>query len=240
MYIYIYIYLRPWAHISRSWGNIYIYIYLSLSLSLIAVVLYGQCLLWFFFYIYIYITILGFILRVSFVGVFACVVHSTSSIRHAVPSKCVTRVGSTRWHEPFREHTFLVENWTFDLISEFTQFNLVIRLSKVKQLAFFPVSPCRLSMFWIQLPTVPETHQFSEGLVNCRCFEQLPAVPGAWDSPFFRWFCIAWSCDNNPFLFNVAWETDRSHALHMTRFQDMLSGVVLLVFWSSGEVQLCT
>ena len=67
----------------------------------------------------------------------------------------------------------------FDPISELTNVNLVIRLGKVKQSAFFRASPCRsrivFSAFWL-----------------------------------------------------------------LKRQQAMPSGVVLLPFWLSGEVQLCT
>ena len=42
-------------------------------------------------------------------------------------------------------------------------------------------------------------------------------------------------------FFTFAQETDRCHAFNMTRYQDMLSGVVLLSFGYLGEVnQLCT
>ena len=54
-YIYIIYIIRPWAHLSRSWGDVY----------LIAVVLYGQCLLWLYLSLYIYLLLL-FILRVRF------------------------------------------------------------------------------------------------------------------------------------------------------------------------------
>ena len=55
---------------------------------------------------------------------------------------------SSRWHEPFGGYLFQVGEWILDLISEFAFFNLVICLSKVKELAIFRFSPCRLSTCW--------------------------------------------------------------------------------------------
>ena len=48
--------------------------------------------------------------------------------------------------EPFGECLARQQLSTFDLISEFTHFNLVIRLSKVKQLAFFSILTCRSAL----------------------------------------------------------------------------------------------
>ena len=50
---------------------------------------------------------------------------------------------------------------TFDLISEFTLFNLVVRLSKVKQLAFFQVLTQSMSLVE-QLLAVPGIRLFSD------------------------------------------------------------------------------
>ena len=69
--------------------------------------------------------------------------------------------------------------------------------------------------------------------------ELLAAVPGN-----HQFLCDATAVRHavrKPFFFNFARETDRSHCiLHEMEAQAMLSGVVLLFFWLSGEVQMCT
>ena len=73
-------------------------------------------------------------------SVFARKMHSTSEFAKIVLSKCVIHAG-------FVTVPFQVGEWILDLISEFTVFNLVIRLSKVKQSFTFQVSLCR-SLCW--------------------------------------------------------------------------------------------
>ena len=78
------------------------------------------------------------------------------------------------------------------LMTEFTHFNLVIRLSKGKQPALFRVSPVD------------------------RCVEQRAAVPG------FNFFSIVAAASRETSLFSkFARETDCYHS-NMTRSQDML------------------
>jgi hypothetical protein len=73
---------------------------------------------------------------------------------------------STRWHEPFREYLSRQQDGSVNLKPAVWYFELVIRPSKVKQLAFFQASP----------------------LVDRTCVEQLPAVWG------FAFFGCCWSC----------------------------------------------
>ena len=94
---------------------------------------------------------------------------------------------SSRWHEPFGE-CFSKQNVDNDPMFEFTVFNLLIPLIKVKQLAIFRVSP-----------------------VACRCVQQRAAVLG--------------------FTFYSAW---------IPRYQDMLAGMVTLLFMVVGTVQMST
>ena len=55
------------------------------------------------------------------------------------------------------------------------------------------------------------------------------------------WECASDSRTNLLPFSSFARETDRCQAVNMTRYQDMLSGVVLLPFGYFGEViQLCT
>ena len=79
---------------------------------------------------------------------FACKMNSTSEFAKIVLSKCVTHAGFVMVAWTLRGIPFQVGIWILDLISEFTFFNLVIRLSKVQQLAIFRFSPCRLSTCW--------------------------------------------------------------------------------------------
>ena len=111
----------------------------------------------------------------------------------------------THWREP-RLGRLLTE-WT----SEFTVFNLVIRLSKGKQSALFRVSP-----------VVSHVEQFA-------------AVPGLIFSLSVQPTAVA------NLLFQFC-SRDRLLSLHyMTRYQDMLAGMVLLSFGSLGEVnKSCT
>ena len=87
-------------------------------------------------------------------------------------------------------------------------FNLVIHLSKGKQSAFFRVSLCRCH--WLN--NVPQYLAF----------------------PFFG--SVQLTAVQTSFLFHSARESDRCHAFNMARYEDMLSGVVLLSFGYLGEV----
>ena len=91
IYIYIYILyiIRPWAHLSRSWGDVY----------LIAVVLYSQCLLWLYLSLYIYIFIVTFHSSCLFiVDVFARPMHFTSEFAMTVLRKCVCVCEMSLYH----------------------------------------------------------------------------------------------------------------------------------------------
>ena len=112
----------------------------------------------------------------------------------------------THWREP-RLGRLLTE-WT----SEFTVFNLVIRVSKGKQSALFRVS-----------------HVVSH-------VEQFAAVPGLF---FFSLSVQPTAVANLLFQFC---SRDRLLSFHyMTRYQDMPLGVVLLSFGYLGEVnKSCT
>ena len=113
----------------------------------------------------------------------------------------------THWREP-RLGRLLTE-WT----SEFTVFNLVIRVSKGKQSALFRVSP--VVSFLVEL---------------------LAAVLGN-----HLFFLIATLTAAKPPFFNCSRKTDRCHSFHTARRQDMPSGVVLLSFGSLGEAnKSCT
>ena len=81
---------------------------------------------------------------------FARKMHSTSEFAKIVLSKCVIHAGFVTVAWALRGIPFHVGEWILDLISEFTIFNLVIRLSKVNQLAIFRVSPvaCRFVKQW--------------------------------------------------------------------------------------------
>ena len=81
-------------------------------------------------------------------NVFARKMHSTSEFAMIVLSKCVIHAGFVTVAWALRGIPFQVGEWILDLISEFTIFNLVIRLSKVKELAIFRFSPSRLSTCW--------------------------------------------------------------------------------------------
>ena len=81
-------------------------------------------------------------------SVFARKMHSTSEFAMIVLSKCVIHAGFVMVAWTLRGIPFQVGIWILDLISEFTFFNLVVRLSKVQQLAIFRFSPCRLSTCW--------------------------------------------------------------------------------------------
>ena len=102
--------------------------------------------------------------------------------------------------------------------SEFTIFNLAIRLSKVEQLAFFPLV----------------THWASE---CCNC------LPPYGASPFFWLLCKGHSLSamETPF-FNFAQETDRCHSnMSMISGRYMPSGMVILSFdgrWRGSIVHL--
>jgi hypothetical protein len=87
------------------------------------------------------------------------------------------------------EGTPLWENLN-DLTSEFSHFNLVIRLSQGKQLALFRFSPCR-----------------SNGLTACRCYRA---------SPFFVRVLPSHALETT--FFNFARETDTVKQ-HETRFE---------------------
>ena len=93
------------------------------------------------------------ILKSVIIVFFAGLTDSTSQFDKAVLSKCVTHVGFVDDMSP-SGNTFLGRNWETWSGSEFTIFNLVIRLSEVEQLAFFHFSPCRLSLLE-QLAAVP-------------------------------------------------------------------------------------
>ena len=69
---------------------------------------------------------------------------------------------SSRWHEPFGEHLSRWEFRSSDLISEFTFFNLVIRLSKVKQSFNFQLFTHRSSVFFELRAAVPGLTLFEE------------------------------------------------------------------------------
>ena len=64
---------------------------------------------------------------------------------------------------------------TFDLISEFTHFNLVVRLSKVEQLAFFHLFTCRSMLCWTTGRCLGTHHFFSRSQSR---FEQRAAALG--------------------------------------------------------------
>ena len=74
-------------------------------------------------------------------------------------------------------NTFLGRNWDPRPGSEFTIFGLVIRLSKVEQLAIFHFSPCRLSLAE-QLAAVPGFAFFRFSPCRLSLVEQPAAVPG--------------------------------------------------------------
>ena len=82
-------------------------------------------------------------------------------------------------------NTFLGRNWDPRPGSEFTIFGLVIRLSKVEQLAIFHFSPCRLSLAE-QLAAVPGFAFFRFSPCRLSLVEQPAAVPG------FISFCQPW------------------------------------------------
>ena len=83
-------------------------------------------------------------------SVFARKMHSTSEFAKIVLSKCVIHVGFVTVAWTLRRMPFQVGERMLDLIFEFKVFNLVICLSKVKQLAIFRVSPvaCRFVKQW--------------------------------------------------------------------------------------------
>ena len=93
-------------------------------------------------YIYICIYILYIFINIHFscqliVGVFARQMHSTSEFAMTVLSKCAIHAGFVTVAWTLRGIPFQVGEWILDLIAEITFFNLVIRLSKVKQSAIF-------------------------------------------------------------------------------------------------------
>ena len=96
-------------------------------------------------------------------------------------------------------------------------FKEIIRLRRVKQLAFFHFSP-------IGRRRVETTGRYTGLQFSSRC-----------------WSCTE-SCENRFFQLCSRGRTlsIASYIHYMERQQDMLSGVVPLSFWSSGEVQLCT
>ena len=79
----LYIESRPWAHISRSWGDIYILLLLVYMVNF-------HC-DYTSIYIYIYIYVYSSCLLIF--GVFARQVHSTSEFAMIVLSKCVIHAG---------------------------------------------------------------------------------------------------------------------------------------------------
>ena len=114
------------------------------------------------------------------VGVFARPMHSTSEFAMTVLSKCVIHAGFVKVAWTLRGNAFLSRMWMQRPDVWIYIFNLVIRLGKVKQLAFFS--------------------GFHQSIVVW-----LNSLPLWLASPFLRLllFCIAGSCDNNSF-FNIA------------------------------------
>ena len=115
---------------------VYIYIYISLSLHI-------HIYIYIFIYVYVYSSC-HFI-----VDVFAGSMHSATKFAMTVLSRCVNHVCSARCREPLGEYLSRWDVGSFDLVSEFAvfSFNLVIRFSKVEQLANFRFSACRMSTF---------------------------------------------------------------------------------------------
>ena len=104
-------------------------------------------------------------------------------------------------------------------MSEFTRFNLVIRLSKVQQLAISQFSPCRLSTCWT-------TGRRVASFLSERLTVQSRLLKAA-----------------TTLLYSAAWEFDRhaSSVQHDGTFRqahDFRCGLLFLMV--SGEVQLCT
>ena len=142
--------------------------------------------------------------------------HTTNSERCFWLSVSLIPVPS-RWYEPFGES---LSRLTVDskTTSEFTVFNLVIRLSNVNCWPFFR-SHLSLSL--------------------SMCCNSLPLY---WASPFssFTMVCVAGSHDNISFF---QWcSRDRQHVwyAYMIRRQDILAGMVFLSFLVVGEVEMCT
>ena len=117
--------------------------------------------------------------------VFAREMHSTSGFAKIVLSKCVIHAEFVMVAWTLRGIPFQVGEWIFDLISEFTFFNLVIRLSKVKQPAFFHGLTCRRRSVLKQLPAVSGNHLFIDlpGFVAVSCANN-----------FFRYCSSKFSC----------------------------------------------
>ena len=121
-------------------ATLYIYIFILPPLGAYKSQLGGQCLLWLYVYIYAYIYIIFINIHFScqlIVGVFARQMHSTSEFAMTVLSKCAIHAGFVTVAWTLRGIPFQVGEWILDLIAEITFFNLVIRLSKVKQSAIF-------------------------------------------------------------------------------------------------------
>ena len=171
------------------------------------------------------------ILKSVIIVFFARLTDSTSQFDKTVLSKCVTHVGFVEDMSP-SGNTFLGRNWEPWSGSEFTMFNLVIRLSEVEQLAFFHFLPCRLSLLE-QLAAVPGFAFFRFSPCRLSLVEQLAAVPG------FNSFCQP--C-KPPFFFNVDRETDRCHGNMLTiSSRYMPSGMEIFSFygcWWGSSVHL--
>ena len=99
--------------------------------------------------------------------------HSTSEFAKIVLSKCVIHAWVVMVAWTLRGIPFQVGERSNDLISEFTFFNLVIRLSKVKQSALFQFSPIgRVSVE--QLPAASGNRHFKCTARVCRLQPRQP------------------------------------------------------------------
>ena len=135
--MYVCMYMCVCKHIKYILYVLYIYIYISLS-SYIHI------------YIYIYLFMCMYIHPVILLLMFfAGSMHSATKFAMTVLSRCVNHVCSARCREPLGECLSRWDVGSFDLVSEFAvfSFNLVIRFSKVEQLANFRFSACRMSTF---------------------------------------------------------------------------------------------
>ena len=127
--------------------------------------------------------------------------HSTSEFAKIVLSKCVIHAGFVTVAWTLRGIPFQVGEWTFDLISEFTFFNLVLRWSKVKLPAFFHLITHRSSACW----TIARCHWESPFLIGSSCI--------AWrrDNSFFS-LLLKRLTDSTSDHMSCAWKANKGHA----------------------------